>query len=79
MTKDVKASLANVIEAMEALNDLFVERIDALRREGADVDEVGVLEKGVLAMKDAGRIYLTWSNHFIEKLVQAEGLGPMDD
>lgn len=79
MPGDVDQSLSDVKDAIENLNNLFEERLKILRLEGADEDDLSGLEKGILAMKDAGRIYLTWTDHFIGRLNEAEGLDPLID
>jgi len=80
MQKGVSPSLDNVKDAIEHLNRLFEENLLRLRlEEEADEDELNRLEKGLLAMKDAGRIYLTWTGHFIEQMNALEGLDPLVD
>jgi len=72
MPGDVKQSLSDIMGAMEKLNQLFEEKLGELHQQGADEDDLRSLEKGILAMKDAGRIYLTWADHFIERLNEVE-------
>ncbi|MFY9270098.1 MAG: hypothetical protein WAO55_10175 [Candidatus Manganitrophaceae bacterium] len=79
MPSKVKESLANVIGAMELLNKNFEDQIETLRQNGKDEEELQKLVKGAMAMKDASGIYLSWANHFIERLVQTEGLEPEDE
>ncbi|MCG3117038.1 MAG: hypothetical protein LLH30_15280 [Candidatus Manganitrophus sp. SA1] len=79
MSSKVKESLANVIGAMELLNKNFEDQIETLRQSGKDEEELQKLVKGAMAMKDASGIYLSWANHFIERLVQTEGLEPEDE
>lgn len=79
MPSKVKQSLANVIGAMELLNRHFEDQIEALRQKGKDEEELQKLVKGAMAMKDASGIYLSWANHFIERLIQTEGLEQEDE
>lgn len=79
MPSKVKESLANVIGAMALLNKNFEDQIETLRQNGKDEEELQKLVKGAMAMKDASGIYLSWANHFIERLVQTEGLEPEDE
>ena len=77
MLKDnAKQSLGEVLQAMEQLSGEFEKKLLSLRQEGVDEGDLRRLEQGVLAMKDAGRLYLTWAEHFIERLEQAE---PFDE
>lgn len=76
---NIKKSLAGVLESMENLNHVFESRLTQLVHEGVDAADIKGLEQGVLAMKDAGRLYLTWGEHFIERLNQAEMLDEMVD
>ena len=77
MPGDVKQSLSDIMSAMEKLNHLFEEKLENLQQQGADGEDLGSLKKGILAMKDAGRIYLTWADHFIERLNEVENFDPM--
>lgn len=79
MPSKVKESLANVIGAMELLNKNFEDQIETLRQNGKDEEELQKLVKGAMAMKDASGIYLSWANHFIERLIQTEGLEQEDE
>lgn len=74
MPSEVKQALANVIGAMQLLNQQFEDKIEALRQEGKDEEELQKLVKGAMAMKDASGIYLSWANHFIERLTKTEGM-----
>ncbi len=76
---NVSQMLGQVVQTMENLNHLFEEKILKLRQEGSDEEDLKRLEQGVLAMKDAGRIYLTWTDHFIQRLNQSEQLDTMLD
>ncbi len=79
MPSKVKQSLTNVIGAMELLNRHFEDQIEELRQKGKDEEELQKLVKGAMAMKDASGIYLSWANHFIERLLQTEGMDPEDE
>lgn len=79
MSNKVKESLANVIGAMELLNKNFEDQIETLRQNGKDEEELQKLVKGAMAMKDASGIYLSWANHFIERLIQTEGMEQEDE
>ncbi|MDC4203114.1 MAG: hypothetical protein MPW14_15370 [Candidatus Manganitrophus sp.] len=79
MSSKVKESLANVIGAMELLNKNFEDQIETLRQNGKDEEELQKLVKGAMAMKDASGIYLSWANHFIERLIQTEGMEQEDE
>lgn len=79
MAMNSRESLKEVIKAMENLNDLYEEKIEELRRQGKDEEELQKLVKGAMAMKDASGIYLSWSNHFIERLNQLEGMEPDEE
>lgn len=79
MPSKVKQSLAGVIAAMELLNQHFEDQIETLRQQGKDEEELQKLVKGAMAMKDASGIYLSWANHFIERLIQTEGVAPEDE
>lgn len=79
MPDDVKQSLSDIMNAMDKLNHIFEEKLSHLRQQDADEADLGSLEKGILAMKDAGRIYLTWADHFIERLNEVESYDPMVD
>ncbi len=74
MPEDLNETLSEVTHAIENLNTLFEKKLETLHEEGVDAEDLGELQKGLLAMKDAGRIYLTWIDHFIAKLNEAEGL-----
>ncbi|MFQ5589238.1 MAG: hypothetical protein ACE5F7_10405 [Nitrospiria bacterium] len=79
MEDSIKKSLAGVLESMENLNHVFESKLIKLAQEGGDEGDIKGLEQGVLAMKDAGRLYLTWAEHFIERLNQAEMYDEMVD
>lgn len=72
MEGKIKTSLESVLQSMEQLNLVFEARLLALKQDGADEQDLRSLEQGVLAMKDAGRLYLTWADHFIERMNEAE-------
>jgi hypothetical protein len=79
MSVDLKDSLVEVIKAMENLNNRYEAKIEALRQQGKEEEELQKLVKGAMAMKDASGIYLSWSHHFIERLGQIEGLDPDEE
>ncbi len=79
MSVDLKQSLVEVIKAMENLNNKYEEKIEQLRESGKEEEELQKLVKGAMAMKDASGIYLSWSNHFVERLSQIEGLEPDEE
>jgi hypothetical protein len=79
MPHDLKQTLVNVINAMENLNNQYEAKIEELRKGGKDEEELQKLVKGAMAMKDASGIYLSWSNHFVERLGQIEGLDQDDE
>ncbi|MBI3802710.1 MAG: hypothetical protein HY282_02980 [Nitrospirae bacterium] len=79
MSNNVEQALANVIQAMQGLNQQFEDKIEEMRQQGKDEEELQQLVKGALAMKDASGIYLSWANHYIAKLAQTEGAEPDDD
>ena len=79
MADDMKQSLVEVSKAMENLNNRYEAKIEELRQDGKDEEELQKLVKGAMAMKDASGIYLSWSNHFIERLGQIEGLEPDEE
>ncbi len=79
MASNVEQSLAAVIGAMQHLNQQFEDKIEELRQKGKDEGELQVLVKGAMAMKDASGIYLSWANHYISRLVKAEGMEPEDE
>lgn len=79
MPGDINESISEVTSSIETLNNVFEEKLMMLQQEGIDEEELSELQKGILAMKDAGRIYLTWADHFISKLNEAEGLDSMID
>lgn len=68
----IKQSLGGVLHSMDQLNDLFEARLLKLRQEEVDESDIRRLEQGVLAMKDAGRLYVTWADHFIDRLNETE-------
>ncbi|GEM_PF-2898684 len=72
MEGKIKTSLESVLQSMEQLNLVFEARLLALKQDGADEQDLRSLEQGVLAMKDAGRLYLTWADHFVERMNEAE-------
>ena len=74
MSGDLKQTLMEVTKAMENLNNRYEGKIEELRQQGKDEEELQKLVKGAMAMKDASGIYLSWSNHFVERLGQIEGL-----
>ncbi|MFQ5542971.1 MAG: hypothetical protein ACE5FY_01315 [Nitrospiria bacterium] len=78
MSGDVRQALTDVVKSMEGINRLFEEKLGHLKQAGSDEDDLLGLEKGVLAMKDSGRLYITWTEYFIEKLNEVEGLGPLE-
>lgn len=71
MEEKIKTSLNTVLQSMEQLNGVFEAELLKLQQEGADAQDLRRLEQGVLAMKDAGRLYLTWADHFIERMGEA--------
>lgn len=73
MSSNVEQALANVIQAMQRLNQQFEDKIEEMRKQGRDEAELQQLVKGALAMKDASGIYLSWANHYIERLNQTDG------
>ncbi len=75
----IKQSLGEVLQSMDRLNGVFESSLVKLRQEGVDESDIRRLEQGVLAMKDAGRLYVTWADHFIERLNQNEILDEMID
>ncbi|MFQ5598204.1 MAG: hypothetical protein ACE5GK_09160 [Nitrospiria bacterium] len=79
MPGNVEQSRQDLLNAMETLNHLFEQKLDDLRRQGADEEDLNSLEKGILAMKDAGRIYLTWTDHFIGRLNEVEYMDPLSE
>lgn len=79
MSDDLRQTLVNVIKAMESLNNQYEAKIEELRKMGKEEEELQKLVKGAMAMKDASGIYLSWSNHFIERLGQIEGLEPDEE
>ncbi len=79
MPGDVKQSLSDIMNSMEKLNHLFEEKLENLRQQEADEDDLSSLKKGILAMKDAGRIYLTWADHFIERINEVDNFDPTVD
>ncbi len=79
MSNPLKASLEEILAGMKKIDAQFGEKITELQQKGADEKEVAHLRKGAMAMKDAGGIYLAWSNHYIEQLNKAEGLSQEDD
>ncbi|NOY85641.1 MAG: hypothetical protein GXO96_12635 [Nitrospirae bacterium] len=72
MKENLKQSVSTVLQSMEQLNHVFEVELFRLEQEGADAQDLRRLEQGVLAMKDAGRLYLTWADHFIERMGDAE-------
>ncbi len=72
MEDHIKKALEEVLQSMEQLNGVFEERLLKLSQEGVEESDIKSLEHGVLAMKDAGRLYITWAQHFIERLNQSE-------
>ncbi len=72
MEEKLKQSVSTVLQSMEELNHVFEAELLRLEQEGADAQDIRRLEQGVLAMKDAGRLYLTWAGHFIERMGDAE-------
>jgi len=79
MQANIDQSLAEVKKAIEALNHLFEQNLMRLRLEEEDDEDLSSLEKGLLAMKDAGRIYLSWTDHYIERMSALEGLDSLND
>ncbi len=77
MEDNIEKSLAGVLESMEKLNHVFESRLISLAKEGVDEGDIKSLEHGVLAMKDAGRLYLTWAQHFIERMDGSQMLDEM--
>ncbi|VAX31082.1 hypothetical protein MNBD_NITROSPIRAE01-1029 [hydrothermal vent metagenome] len=72
MKENLKQSVSTVLQSMEQLNHVFEVELFRLEQEGAETQDLRRLEQGVLAMKDAGRLYLTWADHFIERMGDAE-------
>jgi len=79
MEEQIKTSLSTVLQSMEQLNGVFEERLLQLRQEGTDEQDLRRLEQGVLAMKDAGRLYLTWADHFVERMNEAEAFDELTE
>ncbi|MGB3942883.1 MAG: hypothetical protein WBK96_15465 [Candidatus Manganitrophaceae bacterium] len=79
MATDFEGSLKKLIQVMESLSQDFENKIEDLRQKGQDEEELQQLVKGAMAMKDAAGIYLSWANHYIAKLNQAEGMEPEDE
>ena len=74
MSVDVEKSYGEVVAAMEKLTEAFQQRVSELKKMGSDEASVKSLMQGAAAMKDSSGIYLAWARHFMNKLIETEGI-----
>jgi hypothetical protein len=63
MKEELRQSILNVAQAMDGLNRVFEKQVEVFEQQG-DAQELQRWTRAAQAMRDSGRIYLTWANHY---------------